>query len=178
MSYYREQLEKFLKNLPVKADFVIDLGGIQKPVKGRTKTWEVKDYEILDLPDYNMDSVFGKWLEYKRTCDILFCLEVFEYLIVPTSGMQNISNLLKPNGIAYVSFPLVYPLHNEVEFDSLRYTSSGIHRLAKYANLNVRTLHPRRTKTKTLVQYYQEDGMKMAKGHEHHITGYIAEITK
>jgi 2-polyprenyl-3-methyl-5-hydroxy-6-metoxy-1,4-benzoquinol methylase len=174
MSYYRDQLENFLKNLSVKADFVIDLGGIQKPVKGRTKTWDVKDCVILDLPDYNMDEIFT----YKSQADVLFCLEVFEYLIVPTNGMKNIANLLKPNGVAYASFPLIYPLHNEVEFDSLRYTSSGITRLAKHAGLKVRHLHPRRAKTKTLVQYYQEDGMKMAKGHEHHITGYIAEITK
>lgn len=174
MSYYRTQLEHFLSNYSVKADRVYDVGGIQKPVKDRTKSWNVTNYEILDIPEYDLNVL----QPLKAQADLIFCLEVFEYLIVPTTAMTNIYNLLKPNGTAIVSFPLVYPLHNEVEFDSLRYTITGVRRLADYSNLNVKEIHYRKAKSGTLVKYYQEDGMKMAKHYNHDITGYIAEITK
>lgn len=48
-SYFRIQTEAWLKTLDIKADRVLDVGGSQKPIKGRTKSWEVKDYKILDL---------------------------------------------------------------------------------------------------------------------------------
>ncbi len=174
MSYYRTQLETFLSGYSVNADTVYDVGGIQKPVKGRTKSWNVKNYEVLDIPEYDLNVL----QPLKPQADLIFCLEVFEYLIVPTMAMTNIYNLLKSTGKAIVSFPLVYPLHNEVEFDSLRYTISGIRRIAEYSNLKVKEIHYRKAKSGTLVRYYQEDGMKMAKHYNHDITGYIVEITK
>jgi SAM-dependent methyltransferase len=49
MSYHRVQTEAWLKSIDVKADRVLDVGGAQNPIKGRTKSWEVKEYKILDL---------------------------------------------------------------------------------------------------------------------------------
>lgn len=174
MSYYRDQLEKYLKTLDVKADLVLDIGGIQKPIKGRTKTWDVKEFYILDRPEFDLE-VLKTEFEYKA--DLIFCLEVFEYLIQPVDAMKNIAGYLNPKGKAIISFPLVYPLHNEVEFDSLRYTISGIKRIADKAKLTIEKVTTRNAKSKTLVNYYNEDGMKAAKGHEHHITGYIVELS-
>jgi len=174
MSYYREQLESYLKQIDVNAGIVLDVGGKQKPVKDRTKSWNVSQYEILDLPEHNLDEPFN----YHTQADFVFCLEVFEYLIIPTTAMKNIANLLKPGGKACVTFPFIYPLHNEVEFDSLRYTKSGIVRLAKYAGLNVEKIMERKTKTNSLVKYYSEDGMRAAKGHNHSVTGYIVIFKK
>jgi len=174
MSYYREQLESYLKLLDVNADLVIDVGGAQKPAKGRTKSWNIKDYAVLDLPEYDLD----KPLAYNAQADVVFCLEVFEYLIIPTMAMTNIANLLKPGGKAYVTFPFVYPLHNEVEFDSLRYTKSGIVRLAAHAGLNIEKIVERKTNTGSLVKYYSEDGMRAAKGHNHSVTGFIVTFKK
>lgn len=173
MSYYREQLEAFLSSLDVRAERLLDIGGKQKPVRGRTRTWNVNNYEILDLPEFDLEKPIRH-----TPGDMIFCLEVFEYLINPLAAMQNIADLLRPGGTAYVSFAFVYPLHNEVELDSLRYTLSGIHRLAKAVNLKITNIHYRRTKTNSLYKYYQEDGMKMAKGHDHNVTGYIVEFRK
>lgn len=179
MSFYREQLESYLKLLDVNANMVIDVGGAQKPVKGRTKSWNVDNYVILDVPEFNLDEGYpAQPFAYNSQADVVFCLEVFEYLIVPTMAMKNIANLLKPGGKAYVTFPFVYPLHNEVPLDSLRYTKSGIVRLANYAGLHIEKITDRKTKTGSLVKYYSEDGMRAAKGHNHAVTGFIAVFKK
>lgn len=173
-SFYRQQLEEYLKNLPVKADLLYDIGGKQKSAKGRTKTWDVKELICLDLPEYDLNEP----QKTEKKADFVLCLEVFEYLINPLQAMKNIAETLKKGGVAIVSFPFVYPLHNEVEFDSLRYTLTGVKRLAEKAGLKVENVYNRKAKTPNLVKYYQEDGMKMAKGHEHNITGYIIKFTK
>lgn len=173
-SYYRHQLEDFLKTLDVKADLVLDVGGGQKSIKGRTKSWDVKECQVLDLPEYDLNLPFA----YPRQANVLFCLEVFEYLINPVVGMQNIANLLKKDGRAIITFAFVYPFHNEIEFDSLRYTETGVKRLTELVGLKVDKMTKRKTKTDTLVRYYQEDGMKMAKHQDHNVTGFILEAIK
>lgn len=178
VSFYREQLEQFLAALDVTAEVVLDVGGAQRPVKGRTKSWDVGRYEILDLPDYDLDEPFA----YPLQADLVFCLEVFEYVLVPTVALANIRRLLRParvlrqGGKAIVTFPFVYPLHNEVELDSLRYTSTAVRRLASKAGLRITGLTARHTCTDTLVRYYREDGMHAAPGREHGVTGFIAEF--
>lgn len=173
-SYYRQQLEEYLKNLDVKAELLYDIGGAQKSAKGRTKSWNVKECVCLDLPKYDLNEP----QKHDRQADFVLCLEVFEYLIDPLQAMKNIADALRKGGEAIVSFPLVYPVHNEVEFDSLRYTLSGVKRLAEKAGLTVANVHHRRAKTNTLVKYYQEDGMKAAKGIDHGVTGYIIRFVK
>jgi SAM-dependent methyltransferase len=174
MSFYRDQLESYLKTINVNCNTVFDIGGKQKPIKGRTASWNVKDYKIFDIPEYNLDTKN----KHDSKCDMLFCLEVFEYLLVPTVAMENINDMLKNGGLAIVSFAFIYPLHNEVEFDSLRYTSTSIKRLAKHAKLEILNVKERKAKTGSLVKYYSEDGMKCAKGHGHDATGFIATFRK
>lgn len=175
MSYYRDQLEKYLQTLDIKTDVVLDIGGGQKNVKGRTKSWQVKTYHVLDLPEFNLEI---PRFEFEYQADIIFCLEVFEYLIEPVIALRTIAGYLNPKGTAIISFPLIYPVHNEVEFDSFRYTLRGVERMAEKVGLKVKKVNYRRAKSKTLVNYYSEDGMKAAKGMDHHITGYIVEFTK
>jgi SAM-dependent methyltransferase len=137
MSFYRDQLENYLKTIDVKAETVFDVGGKEKPVKGRTKSWTVKNYEILDIPDHDLNVLFPN----PKQCNLIFCLEVFEYLIDPVTAMKNIKNMLAKGGEAIVSFPLVYPVHNDVAFDSLRFTETGVRRLAKYVGLTVKSIN-------------------------------------
>lgn len=174
MSYYRQQLEAWLADLDVMADTVYDIGGAQGNVKDRVKSWEVKNYRVLDIPIYDLNEPWQTTPEV----DIIFCLEVFEYLINPMEAMENISGLLKPGGKAYITAPLVYPVHNEVELDSLRYTETGLTRLANNAGLTVANVWYRRDKSGLLTAFYAKDGMHPAKGIQHDITGYIMEIIK
>ena len=52
MSNVRRQLEAWLKTIDVKADCVLDVGGAQLPVKGRTKSWEVKEEDLAKHMEY------------------------------------------------------------------------------------------------------------------------------
>lgn len=182
MSYYREQLENWLKTLDVKADCVLDIGGAQGPVKDRVRSWDVKDYVIADLPETNAEiKIDMNNCDYRdnRGFDIIFCLEVFEYLYNPEEGIKNIFNFLKYGGKAYVTFAFIYPHHNELEVDSLRYTEPGIKRLANNAELKITNTWYRRDRSGLLQQFYSADGMKRAKQYPNHdVTGFIVEFTK
>jgi len=50
-SYFRQRLEEWLKTKDVSSKNLLDIGGSQNPLKGRTKSWDVKLYHILDLAD-------------------------------------------------------------------------------------------------------------------------------
>jgi len=176
MSYYRNQLENWLKDLDIKADLVYDIGGGQGNVKGRTKSWQVKEYAVLDLPEYNIDIVSNYEI---AKADLIFCLEVFEYLIDPITAMGNIYNLLKPGGKAYITFAFVYPHHNELELDSLRYTENGIKRIAERVGLSITNTWYRIDRSGLLQSFYATDGMRTAKEYtNHNVTGFICEVTK
>lgn len=173
-SYYRQQLEEYLKTLDIKADLLYDIGGAQKSIQGRTKSWNVAKLVCLDIPEYDLNYP----QQVSEQAETIVCLEVFEYLFNPVQAFLNVAQALKKGGKAIISFAFIYPLHNEVEFDSLRYTITGIKRLAEYAGLKIEKITPRKAKTGTLVKYFAEDGMRAAKGHDHNTTGYIVEFTK
>lgn len=186
-SSYRLSLENWLKDLDVDANAVLDFGGSQLPVDGRVKSWNVKTYIISDLKkphkmSREVDFVFNLEVDhYKkewRKFDVVFCLEVFEYVIRPDVALDNIARSLKSGGVAYVSFPFVYPIHEPVEYDSLRYTETGIRRLAEEVGLAINKIHVRRPETSAILQVYSAERLRAAKGHDHHVLGYIVEFSK
>jgi len=156
-SFTREQLEKWVGGIDVKADRVLDVGGSQYPIKGRTKSWDVKDYKILDLKDphvckqgpdiawnLNVDLFDSpnnpskeKLIDLVETFDIAFCLEVFEYIWRPYVALKNINYFLKPGGTFYSSWHFIYPHHNPEEKDYLRYTKWGVAKLLKEAGFGI-----------------------------------------
>lgn len=175
MSFYREQLETWLSNLSVKADTVFDVGGKQGEVKKRVKNWEVNNYKVLDLPEFDIQvpQIF------KEKADVVFCLEVFEYLISPVPALFNIREMLKEGGEAFVTFAFIYPHHNELELDALRYTEPGIKRMAKHVGLTVKEIAYRVDRSNMLEAFYATDGMRTAKQYDHHnATGFIVRFTK
>ena len=106
MSETREQLEAWLKTIEVKGK-VLDVGGSQNSIKGRTKSWDVKDCEILDLkvPHEKKQDVditcnlsrpaiqqlsFYDRATYGKYFDVAFCIEVSEYWWNPIVALENI----------------------------------------------------------------------------------------
>jgi SAM-dependent methyltransferase len=188
-SSYRISLENWLKELDVKADRVLDIGGSQLPIKPRIKSWDVKEYKIADLPSPHKDSpkpdfegdlneiVFIS--EYDaRNFDLIFCLEVFDYVWNPANAIKNIANLLSDNGRAYITFPFMYPQHQPIEDDALRYAPGGIKRLADYAGLRIVNMIPRYTETDALEHFIRSERLRAAKHINHNILGWIVEVTK
>lgn len=186
-SSYRLTLENWLKELDVKADTVLDIGGSQNPVKDRVRSWDVVDYKIADLPnphegnkpDFELDlnKHRGLWADGHKV-HLAFCLEVFEYIYDPANAMRVISNMLWNNGRVWVTFPSFYPLHNPVEDDCLRYMPSGIRKLAEHAGLEVVQMIPRRPETGALLQYFSAERLRAAKGQDHMFMGFIVELRK
>lgn len=192
MSYYKQQLLDWVASLDIQADTVLDIGGAQWPIKGHTKTWDVKEYKIVDLkiphsnspkPDIVQDMnevLTPQMMEYEQKTDCLVVLGVSDYVINPNIFMDNIARLLKSDGKAYVDFPFVYPTHNPIEDEGCRYSEGCIRRLVKQANLTLSEIHYRRPKPNNpfLTQFYAYDGMRAAKGVDHNVTGYNCVITR
>jgi len=188
MSYYRQQLEDWLKTLDVKAGTVLDIGGAQGQVKNRVRSWDVREYAVYDIESevengnarvlIDLDDPF--YLDnFEPRADLIFCLEVFEYLINPLNGLRVIESLLMPSAKAYITFAFVYPHHNELDRDSLRYTEPGIRRLAAAAGLKVSNVLYREDQSGYLEKFYESDGMRAAKQYAHHdATGFIVEFQK
>lgn len=190
-SYYKQQLNDWKASLDVKADVVFDIGGAQDPIKGKTKSWDVKNYKIVDLetphietvrPDLILDMNVGLWqMDWQAgEADIIFMLGVMDYVINPNIAMENVKLLLKPDGYAWVEFPFFYCTHNPVEDEGCRYSEGCINRLAKQAGLEIieRVYKYPIPGNNHLVDFFIADGMRMAKGVDHRVTGFIFKFRK
>ncbi len=185
-SSYRMELDKWLSQMDVKADRVLDIGGSQVSLKPRVRSWDVKELQIADLPEPHQDSpkpdieldlnVGGCGLE--NDIDIIFCLEVFDYIYDPHRAFEEIARVLKPGGTAWVSFPSIYPLHQPVGDDALRYMPAGIVKLAESAGLSVEQMIKRRPETNLFESFYRAERMRAAKHEDHNFTGFICEFKK
>jgi len=180
----RIQLERWLKTIEVPEEsIVLDIGGAQKQVKGRTKTWNAKEYFVLDLAEphekksvidiigdiQNMNPINENFI------DIAFCLEVSEYWYNPLKALKNIALLLKKGGTLYISFHFIYCIHSPVGKDYLRYTPDGAKRILEEAGFGeiehtVRTAEPM-----SLELFYKSEGMK---GEHINVTGSLIKCKK
>lgn len=188
----RQQLEAWLKTIDVKADRVLDIGGSQNPIKGRTRSWDVKDYKILDLeqpheckqkPDFIADlndKIYSNGKRYSgEKFDILFCMEVFEYLYRPHYAIRNMGTFLKQGGILYLSTHFIYPVHNPTWNDYMRYTPAGIEKLLEEAGFEIEENIARRAQSNKIMEFYAEEGMRPAKhSADHMIVGSLIKAIK
>lgn len=172
-SCFRTQLEDWLKTIDVKAKTVLDIGGGLKPVHSRTKSFEVKKYMVLDNnlegnfhPDFyadlnNLSEKATKKLK-GLSFEVIFCLEVMEYIYNPLSTLKFIYNLLEKSGVLYISFPSIYPPHEPIKNDYLRYTKQGIIMLLKKSGFSKIKVFPRVAThgKKDLKSFYKKEKMK------------------
>lgn len=195
-SYYKQQLNEWKATLEVSADIVFDIGGAQDPIKGMTKSWNVKDYKIIDLetphvtkqpPDIVWDmNKEGIWQNekingpYMGDVPLIFMLGVMDYVINPNTAMDSLFLLLRKGGTAWVEFPFVYPIHNPKDDEGCRYSEGCIRRLAKQAGLTIEEIIYKTPKpgNNLLTAFYAADGMRAASGVDHNVTGYIVRFSK
>lgn len=183
MSFYREALEKWLRAIDVDVDSVLDVGGGDKPIKGRVNSFHCQKYKIMDNDASFQPHIFGDLnylIDIDHPYDVLFCLEVFEYIWNPVQAIENLSSFLKENGIAYISFPTIYPLHNPPGIDYMRYTKFGVEKLLSRGGFSweitprVATLGREK-----LAQFYNAEGMHPMRGTEMiYDIGYLVKAIK
>lgn len=136
-SLYRQALESWLKEIEIDCDTVVDVAAGDRPAMTRIKSCQYKEYYTVDKerkfrPDYWHDLNYFK--DYKDTpwakqVDVIFCLELAEYLWNPVTTMFVLNNWLRSGGTLYMSFPFAYPPHSPLNNDYLRYTRSWIERV-------------------------------------------------
>lgn len=190
MSNYRNELEKYLGRLEIQADRVIDVGGGALPVKDRVEYWDVKTYHHLDnnlepaTTEIEIVADLNRPLPQKASgsvYDIVFCLEVMEYIHQPQQAITNLNYLTKPGGTLYVTFPFIYPVHNPKEADMLRYTADAIAKLLGDGGFLIEDLTPRMMTVKGYDlwrQFLKAEGMHASKYSRHDVLGWIAKAKK
>lgn len=176
-SFSRQQLERWLSTITAKGK-VLDIGGSQKPIEGRTKKYDTQDeheqfpvFTILDLeqpheterkPDIVADIQELLSLEIElQKYDQAFCIEVAEYWYNPIHALWNINQLLKKGGELFISFHFLYPIHNPEDQDYLRYTREGVRRLLKESGFEIEKIVPKHYANPQMIKMaYDNEGMK------------------
>lgn len=200
-SYTRQQLENWLKSIHVVADRVLDIGGSQNPIKGRTKSFDVNDWKVLDLENPHETKIMPHFVHdmnlpineispvAQEKFDTIFCLEVMEYLWNPFQALVTIRYLLNKDGLLYISFPFIYPHHNPEGKDFLRYTRWGVEKLLFTAGFEIEELVPRKEfdlvtmdngiEFMTIMQWFMSQGMRPSKQYDgHDEVGYLVKARK
>ena len=175
------QLENWLKQIDVKADKVYDIGGNQLPIRKRVKSWDVKEYEILDLPDWDLNKEWRGdrfWKYCAESADVMFCIEVIEYVYDPVQAFRNMANLLKPGGLLYFSFHFIYPLHKPVGTDYLRYTADGIIKILKETGFEPVEVKGRTVVEGDLNEFFVRERMHTRKDVDNNIIGYSVKAKR
>lgn len=190
-SYTRQQLESWINTIIIKSNCrVLDIGGSQKPVQKRLReSGENTIYETLDLevphegekPDIVWD--INEKLPTDRMFeqyDVVFCLEVMEYVWNPVQALNNMRRFLKQDGTLFISTPFLYPVHNPVDQDYLRYTPNGIKKLLKETGFEVLDDEPRVLKHKNVwIGLSDLEGMKPSREYQgHDIVGSLITAKK
>jgi len=87
----------------------------------------------------------GAALPFADACvDAVLCLEVLEHVPDPQAVARELCRVLRPGGVAVVSVPLVYELH-QVPYDFRRYTVFGIRAELERAGLAIEEVVARGT---------------------------------
>lgn len=194
----RQQLEKWINSIKIPAQSkVLDIGGSQNPIQSRLgEKGEDTKYKILDLevpheckqePNIVADIQEANWTHCSMTFDwehnyfdVAFCIEVSEYWYNPMQALENIFEVLKHGGVLYISFHFIYPMHNPIKEDCLRYTRFGCIKLLEKAGFKIKEITSRVAENIDLNTIYAVEGMRPTKGFQGHSEeiGYLIKAVK
>lgn len=188
-SSYRLSLNNWLAAHDVIGPVVYDVGGSQEPLKPRVKSFDVERLVVFDLenphkeskqPDVvcDLNKKNPQIVGYKGIADRVYCLEVFDYIYDPIQALTTLKSLMNHNGRLFVSFPSVYPMHQPIEDDALRYMPGGIDKLAQAVGLKVINKIPRLFETNMWQQTISVERLRAAKHVDHSVSGWIMEFRK
>lgn len=133
--------------------------------------------------DYGQDENGYLWegLIRPSMADVVLCFEVMEYVWSPLQAHKNINTLLKDSGVAYISYPTIYPLHNPPGIDYLRYSKNAIEKLLTEAGFSSWEI-TRRVATqgaRDLGNFYLNEGMRpMRNTDQIYDIGYMVKAYK
>jgi len=126
---------------------VLDIGCGDKPfysyIESQTDLYVGIEYPKSPPLNKNIDIVAAadKLPVKSRSFNFIILSQVLEHLETPLDALKEIKRVLKSNGRVFVSWPFLYPIHEEPR-DFYRYTVYGISYLAKQAGLTVEFIKP------------------------------------
>lgn len=177
MSKYREQIDAWLKKEVVfTADQVLDVGGGDKQTRSIIAV-NCNNYIVMDNDPATKPDILHDLNEFKHGDDILniyqnpradliFCLNVFEYINRSYNAMANLYTWLSEDGTLVVNFPFLYPIHLPKGIDYSRYTHEWVHWIFherfKFKEIEV-TIIQATAGANLLRQFYNAEGMHMRK---------------
>ncbi len=176
-SLYKQALVSYLKERSYKADQVLDVGGGDTSI---TKYTNVEANRVLTLDingDFNPNYIhdlndFGHpedifAIERNPHFDLIFCMNVFEYIWNPYNAISNLYTWLAPDGRLVVNFPFLYPLHNPVGVDYLRYTHEWVEKMFRerfrFSSVNINIIEAT-AGAADLQRFYHDEKMHHRKG--------------
>lgn len=178
-SLYKQHIVKYLKDRQYTADQVLDVGGGDERTDSYTAV-QANRYLVLDNDAKFNPSVVHDLNEFKHPedlfaiernphFDLIFCMNVFEYIWNPYNAIANLYLWLAPGGRLVVNFPFLYPLHNPPGIDYLRYTSEWVHKIFhqrfKFQKVEI-TIIEATAGAETLSNFYSIEKMHRRKGDE------------
>lgn len=199
MSKSREQLNEYLKQINIQGKYCLDIGVQDKPTKRLTQGMPA-NYQTMDIDDQWKPHIVGDlnetWTKWKQpwqdnkplkyamcTYDVIFAIEVLEHCWNPVQAIQNISELLKPDGMAYISTPLINPHHDYVDY--LRYTNEWYRDVLPKFGFDSVQIHERTaTVGRGLLEaFFRTEGLRLSKirpefGQYTYPIGYFVEARK
>ena len=194
-SYYRLQLDAWLKEIEVEAPVILDVAAGDRPAMSRVKSCKYTEYYTVDAERKykpNLWHDMNHFMDYTKTpwekqADVIFCLELAEYLWNPVAAMATLNNWLRRGGILYMSFPFIYPQHEPVPHDHLRYTRQWIERIMveefrerNCAGFSDFEITPRLATAGAplLRNFYSVERMHPAKDANHDVIGWLLKARK
>ena len=184
MSFYKEQLVSWLKEKDFESGRVLSIG-CQEDDRRYFKSFKCKEYLTLDSnkefkPDFVFDIEAKNFLFYysiqdEKLYDDIFTFELWEYLKNPIVALCNCAEMLKKGGRLWISAPFIYPVHEIMEDDMLRYTESFWRKVLPEIGFKIIEYKTRNWYNQT--GYWQSisaDRMRPSKRFRHHnATGHL-----
>ncbi len=139
-------------NASVAPSKVLEIGS-GKPADGAyvysmVDTFPEAEFVMSDVnPDFGHKVVDVTDIPWTDEFDVVLCVSVLEHLLDPRAAASSIRACLRPDGIAAIAVPFVYPLHDEPA-DYWRFTEHGLREiLGGFAQTEIRVRGPRKLPT-------------------------------
>ena len=126
LSRRRQNFERWLSAVPGPNLRVLDVGGRIQPYRPLIAE-RLRQYVAVDLAESPLVKVRANARELpfpENFFDLVFCTQVLEYVPEPAEAVGEIHRLLKPGGVALLSFSAFYP--RAVDQEHWRFLPAGL----------------------------------------------------
>lgn len=195
MSLYKNQLKAWLAQKSVSGNKALSIGN-QNDDRKYFAFCDFAEWHNMDiddqfkpeiLHDMNKPLITGEGdnaIDYELLGSYghVFAFELWDYIYDPMTAHRNIFDLLASGGTYMGSYPFVYPHHEPIAMDSLRYTNSGIRKLLTVAGFTDIKIEERVATEgrEFLSAFVGAEGMRLAKSLAPYSwpIGYMVEARK